>query len=1703
MRWLKSSPPCLAFVLCCVSYRSYTTKSTAPSTNSGAYQLDGDNLVKFKACAAKMPPILIKAQARAESKVAPMSPKQREQQSAAHAALVSVAVAEGRPPPPEPASATEFSDSEWAFINVELQNTVNNVLNSVINELTAVPDAAALISDYLTLCTYLLRSEREVRPVTLECMVRALNADPLSAGDKRFYTKYGVSGTESGDNMVKGKWAVRPKPTGSGDALKIVSAYLIFNINLFGDLGGFDGMAKRIASEGDAAPSFLTMGHFANLLRGLDPFYEARVPKKFIPALKWDIRVMLAKVAATTDDELKLVTRDGMRAMVKNLCELLLVSSIKHPQAAADRLQLGVVLRLLQSDILEKRINAVLDLQDIVKYLRLSGGAKAPITLSAKQQQERDALPACFTSHKSFLEWVDQSKIVPLVLSAESHEEIVRRTGPLLKYLAQHNALNVDQLFALFDSVLSVGGGVAKHESFIKIVFDLMSDIAAELSDATLDSLCARLQSIPKANYTELYLRFLSKFALNCSRANPVRAAGPLATFYQLLSSEQCDVSEELSQLALQLLSDLLAMPQFDTQRIPYVESCMKACSAPGAPVPAILRLLQNVLQCFPSHADASTWSRPQLIGALDGTMHMFKILFAQLEQYHTAAIARRAEAQAALTPDERKLQQAEPSLDVLMGRFKHSEHVSARLDFLVYVLEQAPKLALPNACLDVLWRLLSVQCVCVTDRTQLFTWLRQLVEDGSETNSAGTRRRHYSCLSDEAMRHVFSLLSSAESLERCSIDGYRALELYFCYINFQQGCLLHPARRFLQLITMDNLIGLNSVWELATVAADKKVAGASRMLLVTLHTKLESKLSRKRSDVYALFLDRLFESVEMYRAAVVAKQNAAFNTRAILQLLQTLDLFITSCDKVAAQMEATLAAAAPPDTPVPAVDASYAHHRHLLSNHAPFFNALFELLALGGETATRVWGMLMKLPTNDEMYRRIAAVPDIAAKADPAASSSASVDWAGLLSSSSTVKLLYTLQLVHSYLRADESDAHAQAVSAWSQVFITHGGFQHVYQLLLAADLSFSVSEDALEQQCLASMMRLLHAFMAYAPGSQPALLTDALIDYPRLVQILLSIIDRAVRCTHVDRDLEVFTPASDGQPARFRGLVLYAFNMLTVSLSRLPVGSPALQLVTAYDQWDRILQSGLLTHSSAFLREEIATGVELLCNEALLAPVAGAPPAAPVPATLTQFFFTKLMSMLPGIDPRSTTCSWFFQLVVALVPCASAHALQFDYSALAASLLAQVRAHPIQETRASDVDYVLQGWLNVLTEIIRHHPSLKAECAPLIRLAYDALFTLPVTTVQVGAAVAPPMCKSPSTRRAAFMLLDSLVLEHPANLLQLVRLLTPLHLQSHSGGLAPDEWEFESKQDDKSPEGYVGLRNLGNTCYLNSTVQQFFMIPAFRQQLLAVEPSDEAKSNPDLSVLIQLQTIMAFLQESEKQSYDPIGLCKSFVDFEGNPLNVGVQEDAAGFVTRLIDNVMESVRGSTAGQALKAAIYGQTVDQFIGHPPKCSHYRERPEEFATIGLAVRNMKTMQDSLKAFVQGEVMEGGNAYKCSVYETHKARTLSRAFVCLCLRVLIVVLLVFVSCDAKRDTTKRTVFKVLPPTLIFNLKRFEMGTQREQDRRGEERRGIMTRALHLSLSPSHSAVCCAVLCVQTSTRCARSRSMIVWSFRCCST
>lgn len=39
------------------------------------------------------------------------------------------------------------------------------------------------------------------------------------------------------------------------------------------------------------------------------------------------------------------------------------------------------------------------------------------------------------------------------------------------------------------------------------------------------------------------------------------------------------------------------------------------------------------------------------------------------------------------------------------------------------------------------------------------------------------------------------------------------------------------------------------------------------------------------------------------------------------------------------------------------------------------------------------------------------------------------------------------------------------------------------------------------------------------------------------------------------------------------------------------------------------------------------------------------------------------------------------------------------------------------------------------------------------------------------------------------------------------------------------------------QSSAGYVGLNNMGATCYMNALLQQFYMMPKLRSELLSID--------------------------------------------------------------------------------------------------------------------------------------------------------------------------------------------------------------------------------------------------------------------------
>ena len=101
-----------------------------------------------------------------------------------------------------------------------------------------------------------------------------------------------------------------------------------------------------------------------------------------------------------------------------------------------------------------------------------------------------------------------------------------------------------------------------------------------------------------------------------------------------------------------------------------------------------------------------------------------------------------------------------------------------------------------------------------------------------------------------------------------------------------------------------------------------------------------------------------------------------------------------------------------------------------------------------------------------------------------------------------------------------------------------------------------------------------------------------------------------------------------------------------------------------------------------------------------------------------------------------------------------------------------------------------------------------------------------------------------------------------------------------------------------------------------MNSMLQQFFMIPAFRYNLLCVDdgtPEELKKYKEEMiddNMLHQIQRLLAHLELSERNDYNPVGFTFSFKEFDGGPTNISEQKDAQEFLNVLFDRLENALK-------------------------------------------------------------------------------------------------------------------------------------------------------------------------------------------------
>eukprot|EP01032_Pedospumella_encystans_P008886 gene8886-10504_t len=296
---------------------------------------------------------------------------------------------------------------------------------------------------------------------------------------------------------------------------------------------------------------------------------------------------------------------------------------------------------------------------------------------------------------------------------------------------------------------------------------------------------------------------------------------------------------------------------------------------------------------------------------------------------------------------------------------------------------------------------------------------------------------------------------------------------------------------------------------------------------------------------------------------------------------------------------------------------------------------------------------------------------------------------------------------------------------------------------------------------------------------------------------------------------------------------------------------------------------------------------------------------------------------------------------------------------------------------------------------------------------------------------------CQTQESRQLAYALLYKLCDSTPSNLAQLVEAIGAEILPStdaapkssvlteasmeHDPSAAIKRiptWNYDPDTLLKEPDAYVGLCNQGGTCYMNSFIQQLFHIPAFKTGLLRINAaakttkdaagnnSLEEKPDPNVELLFQLQVMFGFMNFSQKRYYDTLPFCRTFLDYDGEPISLTEQKDINEFAGMLFDKIEHN---KEAAALLASTIQGKIVwrTRSIETPYKS----EREETFYMLTAEVKDKATLEDSLELFTADELFSGDN----KIEDAEAGR--------------------------KVDALRGCAIRSLPPTLIIHLKRFE--------------------------------------------------------------
>ncbi|XP_037348475.1 ubiquitin carboxyl-terminal hydrolase 36 isoform X2 [Talpa occidentalis] len=182
------------------------------------------------------------------------------------------------------------------------------------------------------------------------------------------------------------------------------------------------------------------------------------------------------------------------------------------------------------------------------------------------------------------------------------------------------------------------------------------------------------------------------------------------------------------------------------------------------------------------------------------------------------------------------------------------------------------------------------------------------------------------------------------------------------------------------------------------------------------------------------------------------------------------------------------------------------------------------------------------------------------------------------------------------------------------------------------------------------------------------------------------------------------------------------------------------------------------------------------------------------------------------------------------------------------------------------------------------------------------------------------------------------------------------------------------------------AGLHNLGNTCFLNATIQCLTYTPPLANYLLSKEHARTCHQG-SFCMLCVMQNHMVQAFANSGNAIKPVSFIRDLKKIARH-FRFGNQEDAHEFLRYTIDAMQKACLSGCAKldrQTQATTLVHQIFGGYLRSRVKCSVCRsvsDTYDPYLDVALEIRQAANIVRALELFVKPDVLSGENAYMCA-------------------------------------------------------------------------------------------------------------------------